>query len=225
VERGGPLDPRALVAPVRQSDRTADRKLASMGPMGYSWAMASDHRQPGSAEPRSDQAAEPANASDEARGLLLEIASRSGRPMPASPEAAVATVVGIDEQGRPLVQGADWPAPQPARSVVPIELTDVGREAAVAFEGGDATRPLVLGLLQPAVMPADAEQAEQAATPVQVECDGERVELRASREIVLRCGKASITLTRAGKILIRGAYVSSRSTGVNRIFGGAVEIN
>ncbi len=35
--------------------------------------------------------------------------------------------------------------------------------------------------------------------------DGERLVLTAEKEIVLECGKASITLTRAGKILIRGA--------------------
>ena len=49
--------------------------------------------------------------------------------------------------------------------------------------------------------------------------------LTAEREIVLKCGKASITLTRAGKVIIRGAYVLSRSSGVNRIVGGSVQIN
>ncbi len=43
----------------------------------------------------------------------------------------------------------------------------------------------------------------------------------AKDELVLRCGKASITLTRAGKVLIQGSYVSSRSTGVNRVKGVA----
>ena len=31
--------------------------------------------------------------------------------------------------------------------------------------------------------------------------------------------------TRAGKVLVRGAYVSSRSSGVQRIKGGSVQIN
>ena len=53
----------------------------------------------------------------------------------------------------------------------------------------------------------------------------ERLELTAEREIVLRCGKASITLTRAGKVLIRGDYISSRSSGVNKIKGGSVQLN
>jgi uncharacterized protein (DUF2345 family) len=55
--------------------------------------------------------------------------------------------------------------------------------------------------------------------------DGQRVDVRAEQEIVLRCGKASITLTRAGKVLIRGAYISSQSSGANRIKGGSVHLN
>ena len=57
------------------------------------------------------------------------------------------------------------------------------------------------------------------------EVDGEKTVVTAQKEIVLRCGKASITLTRAGKVLIRGAYLLSRSSGVNRIKGGSVQIN
>ena len=47
--------------------------------------------------------------------------------------------------------------------------------------------------------------------------------LTADKEIELRCGKASITLTKAGKILLRGEYLLSRSSGVNRIKGGSVD--
>jgi hypothetical protein len=47
----------------------------------------------------------------------------------------------------------------------------------------------------------------------------------AKEQLVLRCGKASITLTKEGKVLIQGAYVSSRSSGVNRIKGGSVQLN
>jgi hypothetical protein len=42
---------------------------------------------------------------------------------------------------------------------------------------------------------------------------------------VLKCGNASITLTKAGKILVEGTYVSNRSSGVMRIKGGSVQIN
>jgi hypothetical protein len=47
----------------------------------------------------------------------------------------------------------------------------------------------------------------------------------AKERLVLRCGKASVTLTRAGKVIIEGSYVVSRSTGVNRIKGGSVQLN
>ncbi len=60
---------------------------------------------------------------------------------------------------------------------------------------------------------------------VEVDADGQRLVVSAQEQLVLRCGKASITLTKAGKVLIQGAYVLSRSTGVNRIKGGSVQLN
>ena len=60
---------------------------------------------------------------------------------------------------------------------------------------------------------------------LQAKLDGEQVTLSAEKEIVLKCGKSSITLTKAGKIIIRGEYVLSRSSGVNKIKGGSVQIN
>ena len=60
---------------------------------------------------------------------------------------------------------------------------------------------------------------------IEVDADGQRVIISAKDQIVLRCGKASITLTQAGKVLIQGSYVLSQSTGTNRIKGGSVDIN
>lgn len=102
-----------------------------------------------------------------------------------------------------------------ARAMTPITKGDEGREVALMFEEGDPRRPVVMGKM---VSPLATGQTEAAA-------DGRRVEINAEEEIVLRCGESSITLTRAGKIIIRGAYVLSRSSGVNRIQGGSVEIN
>ena len=121
--------------------------------------------------------------------------------------------------------------PLPARTTVPVDREQQGREVALMFERGDPRRPLVLGLIQhPQVELAVDEAATQASAPPQLqvleaEVDHERLVLTADKEIVLRCGKASITLTRAGKVLIRGAYLLSRSSGANRIKGGSVQIN
>ena len=49
--------------------------------------------------------------------------------------------------------------------------------------------------------------------------------LEGREEVVIKCGEASITLTKAGKILIRGNYLLNRASGVNRIQGGSVQVN
>jgi hypothetical protein len=67
--------------------------------------------------------------------------------------------------------------------------------------------------------------AAESSEKVDVEADGQRMIVSAQQQLVLRCGKASITLTKAGKVLIEGSYVLSRSTGVNRVKGGSVQLN
>ena len=147
--------------------------------------------------------------------------ARGGARRPAHP--VVGKIAAVGEAGEVLVQlpGTQSAGPLPARSVVPVGPGDVGRDAVLAFERGSRRRPLVMGLVQgPAVAPAAS-----AAPAIKATVDGQTLEFTAEREIVLRCGRASITLTRAGKVLIRGAYVLSRSSGANRIKGGSVQIN
>jgi hypothetical protein len=84
------------------------------------------------------------------------------------------------------------------------------------FEEGDPQRPVVMGVL---------EHTGAKKRQVDLLLDKERFVFTAEHEIILRCGKASITLTRAGKVLIRGAYLLNRSSVVNRIKGGSVQIN
>jgi hypothetical protein len=103
----------------------------------------------------------------------------------------------------------------------------VGREVVVMFEEGEADKPIVVGVIQPppSVRPAAGPETPSQPAALEAKLDGRQIVLSAEREIVLRCGQASITLTRAGKVLIRGAYLLSRSSGVNRIKGGSVQIN
>lgn len=62
------------------------------------------------------------------------------------------------------------------------------------------------------------------SAPVTQEAPEELV-VTAAKQLTLRCGESSITLTAAGKIIIRGKYIVSRSSGVQRIKGGSVQIN
>ena len=55
--------------------------------------------------------------------------------------------------------------------------------------------------------------------------DGRRVVIDAEDEVVIRCGKASITLRRNGRVIIQGTHVETRAEGVNRVKGGSVQIN
>jgi hypothetical protein len=55
--------------------------------------------------------------------------------------------------------------------------------------------------------------------------DGRRLVLEGHEEIVLRCGRGSITLTANGKIVLKGTELVSRSSGTNKIRGAAVNIN
>lgn len=123
----------------------------------------------------------------------------------------LATFAGFDADGRFLVALEGRGEPVPALSTVGLGAEDLGQRIAIAFEGGDPSRPIILGRAR--------------ATPAPARLDGERLVLRAEREIELRCGEASIVLTCAGKVLIRGNYVLSRSRGANKIKGAYVDIN
>jgi hypothetical protein len=146
--------------------------------------------------------------------------SPSAHTAPAIPGVIVGILAGFEETGAPLITFAEneEAGPLPARSAVELSVGQIGYELALVFEQGDVMKPIILGCLRPS-SPSQREDRPEA------KLDEEQVVLSAEREIVLRCGKSSITLTRAGKVLIRGAYLLSRSSGVNRIKGGSVQIN
>ncbi len=142
----------------------------------------------------------------------------------------------IDNQGRALVIFPGNPSDTPviARTTTSVDHDDIGHEVALMFEGGDPLKPLLIGLIQnPGADKKGApneglegfvEQPDDSEPPY-LELDGERIDLKAQNQITLKCGKASVTLTKAGKVIIRGTYLLNRSSGVNRIKGGSVQIN
>lgn len=138
-----------------------------------------------------------------------------------APSTILGRLAGFSAAGLPLVEYPDHnSSPIVARTTVPLSSSQLGSEVVLCFAGGDQQEPIILGCLLPPTL------AKQDATqPTHVELDGQRLELTAQEEIVFRCGKSSITLTAAGKVLIRGEYLLSRSAGVNRIKGGSVQIN
>lgn len=161
----------------------------------------------------------------------------------------IGVIASIDAQGRPLVdfQGNPSSSPIAALSTVAIGKNQLSRQVALLFSSGNMSQPVIMGLIQ---NPLDdllenfelipAEEMKQSPFPevvaeVQkplkpdseqtVMVDGERVTIEGREEVTFKCGKSSITLTKSGKILIRGTYLLNRSSGVNRIMGGSVQVN
>ena len=122
-----------------------------------------------------------------------------------------------------MVDYADHPYSRPllAASIDAIGTGDINKDVVLMFEAGNSQRPVIIGRLQHSFTQAENNPVEG----VDVQLNGKRLKFTAEQEIVLRCGEASITLTRAGKVIIRGEYLLSRSTGTNRIKGGSVQIN
>ncbi|WP_256354620.1 DUF6484 domain-containing protein [Variovorax sp. dw_308] len=140
------------------------------------------------------------------------------------PAVVTGELIAIADEGRtPMVLFAGQPgtAAVRARTVVDLHGAHIGQPVVLMFEGGDASRPIVMGVLR------QSEGWPLAEAPAQVEVDvnGERMIVSAKEQLVMRCGKASITLTKAGKVLIQGSYVLSRSSGVNRVKGASVQVN
>ncbi len=155
----------------------------------------------------------------------------------ASPSVRVGYVASGSKPGSLLVDFDGNPrGPLPARSMITLdgetlkEVVSSRRPAVLLFENQDPAKPIVVGLIAPD--PGAAllgsllrSPAAQPPKPVEARVDGKRVVLEGEQEVVLRCGEASITLRRDGKVMLRGAYVETTAKGLNRIRGGSVKIN
>lgn len=99
---------------------------------------------------------------------------------------------------------------------IPLSEADVGRQVVLRYNRGQPGNPDIVG--------KGPDSSQQGAAPglLSGACPWE---IAPSGELTLRCGKASITLTPSGKIILRGTYISTRSSGVVRIKGGSVQIN
>ncbi len=136
----------------------------------------------------------------------------------------VATLVEFDSLDRPVIRSKALLGSERvvARATVPCRRSHLGASVVVLFENGDPRLPIIVGVIEQA---RDVAREEVPANRTVIQADGERYVVDAEREIVLRCGESSITLTRAGKVLIKGKYILSRSSGYNKIKGAAVDIN
>lgn len=107
-------------------------------------------------------------------------------------------------------------------------LLSPGMTIAVMFLQGDTTRPLIIGPLhdnKPVAPALELPNPVQSSGTHEFIVNQERIVLQAGQELELRCGEAAIVLTSDGRILLRGAYISSHATATQRLLGGSVQIN
>jgi hypothetical protein len=166
-------------------------------------------------------------------------------------EVLIGRLEAIDETGSALVSLPHMPLFQQriALTTIPILPQHIGRQVALMFTQGADPKPIITGLIYSPLqqvlesMLTNAEKGEdldelvfaeplvksakatQSSAENSIYIDGKQLVLEGQEEVVLRCGEASITLNQNGKISIRGKYLLSRATGVNRILGGSVQVN
>ncbi len=163
------------------------------------------------------------------------------QPKVAPGEIIIGTLTGFNKEVQPLVNFKDNPVDHPlvALTTQSVSPAHIGRQVALLFANANLQSPVIMGLIhsplqdmlenyqQPATHESTDENIELETTLKvdDVHIDGKKIVFTAEEEIVLKCGESSITLTKAGKVLIRGKYLLNRSTGVNRIMGGSVQVN
>jgi hypothetical protein len=103
-----------------------------------------------------------------------------------------------------------------------VNPKDLGRKVILGFENGEPQHPILFGFLSSAQRKETIELVPTSDAATQIP---ESLHLKSGQELILECGKAKISLRADGKIVILGGYLVSRSTGVNKIKGGSVQIN
>src|SRR4051812_18928780 len=106
--------------------------------------------------------------------LKAKRSSRTEAPRTTPADVVIGHVVGIGDDGAPLVDFPGNPAAAPvvALATARYEQVPSGAPVALMFVDGDRTRPLAIGLI--------AQSDDQPS---------ERVTLTAAREIALHCGR------------------------------------
>jgi hypothetical protein len=73
--------------------------------------------------------------------------------------------------------------------------------------------------------PSEAQTRLPVGEAMSVQLDKRQIDLQASDEIRLTCGKSSLVMRRDGTVIVRGVKIVSRATESNKIRGGTVSVN
>ncbi len=118
----------------------------------------------------------------------------------------VGTITAFDKQNQPLVDFDCnvFKEAIPAASLVELNDTHKDSKVALMFEKNQADKPIIMGLMH-------------VPEPIKT--------IAADKELVIKCGKASIRLKENGDIVINGRELVSRARKNNIIRGGTIHLN
>lgn len=146
--------------------------------------------------------------------------------------AVVGRVVAFERGQVKVSYGAPPGPPVTARVLGALDDATLARaarekaEAVLLFEAGDPGRPLLVGLLRSETPLVDALLAGPLPAGEKIaRVDGKRVVVEGKDEVVLQCGKASLTLRRDGGVILRGVNVVTQADQIHKIRGGKVQVN
>ncbi len=144
----------------------------------------------------------------------------------------IATVVDIDDSGTVFI---DFSGNISERLVAMLALSNDDLtilrddyhdlQVLILFENNDARYPIITGLVTTKLENIKIGTVSSDVKLDQVFVDGRKQVIKADEELILACGKSSITLKKNGKVIVRGTDIVSRSSGGNKIRGAAVKIN
>jgi len=151
----------------------------------------------------------------------------------------IGKIIALNGQGNPMIAYDEQTklTPVEALTTVPLTPASIGQEVAISFAQNRGGTAIVMGVIRRMlddVLNLDAhDSASEAAAETpdvqsikpEILVDGNKLALSAAEEITLRCGKASITLTKAGKILIKGEHMLNRTSGAYKIKSGSIQLN
>ncbi|WP_339720031.1 DUF6484 domain-containing protein [uncultured Paraglaciecola sp.] len=139
----------------------------------------------------------------------------------------VGQFIGLDEQQRPLITSPSHIHPVVAQAIVTIKddpLLLSGNNV-ILFMGSEI--PIIMGFIADTLRPEHQSSSGLLGDVLtsSLHIDGKKINLQAQNEVVLKCGKSSLSLARNGKVTIKGTNITTRSSGANKIKGANVQVN
>jgi hypothetical protein len=135
-----------------------------------------------------------------------------------SPDGVPMVVLRGEERAREAASLLRFPSADAASDAI------LGRTVLLLLNGSGL--PVILGVVSQRLW--ETHEAEAKLPPGEarsIVVDKKVVNLEASEEIRLTCGKSSLVMRRDGSVIVRGVTIVSRATQANKIRGATVSVN